>query len=1040
MSLEELRQKRLKWVEANRENDFEEGIRRLLTNLYPDNAHFIYELLQNAEDVKATEVRFILKEDGIEFEHNGSQLFTLDDVKYITSIGISTKKDDPTNIGEFGVGFKAVFSYTNTPEIMSGKYHFRIRDLVVPDTEKLSPCAHGKKETRFLFPFDNPQKSPEKACTEIEENLRHLDESTLLFLKNIKKIKYLLPNSTLGFLERKEKDGNRIEILVQHPEDPEATSIFFIRFEKTVAVNDEDDKIKSCRIATAFGLGERKEDVKRSDKNQKQIPTSQWRITSLKPGRVFIYFPAEKETSNLRFHLHAPFASTVARDSVRDCAANIELRDHLADLITESMSAIRDQGLLDVVFLATLPNNKDNLSPFYKPIMERLINLFHNEPLIPMQQGGYAAGRGVFRGRPARLSDLIVDDDLATLLGKSCSSLLWITNPPQKNQREDNFLSMLDISEWTIEDLVIGLSGQSEKISKWLSQKPYEWFQQLYGLLCSVLDNGDDLNREIADLKIVRLSNGTYSKGSKAFFPDADRIHDQTFPRVTKEVYSSGKNESEQKKAHKFLKDIGVREVGEADRIEVILKHRYSQDSIRPQAQDINRFMKFVERNPKQINLFKNYYIFQLENQEWGKPSMVFLDCPYFDTGLRAYYEALGHDSGQKWTLSSRYREAGIDPEQFEKFALKIGVQVKIKAHKQQIPWNHPEKNTLQDDGGWSSYYGINEDYDIPEFDILLTRSDLNKSKLIASTMNQQPDHILQASYRSNSWYNKSTANSSLVWKLRRNSWIPQKQGAKEEFFFVMPSEAIVELLPSSFPFHREMQWLEAIEFGKAERDRQEKEYQEQEQATQEYQRKREAAETLGFSSVEEAEDVIQMLAKYPELISKLRAADQKPVFPERSPQNPERKQEKVSQEYTHSPKKKYEPRKRSVRITQATAFTRTCLKNQYTNSFNQMICQICQNKMPFKKRDGEYYFEAVEALSKEYFSKEHEAQFLALCPLCAAKYKEFVKYDESAMHELHRALKNSNSLEVPLRLGDWKINLRFVETHRQDLRTILNQ
>ena len=104
------------------------------------------------------------------------------------------------------------------------------------------------------------------------------------------------------------------------------------------------------------------------------------------------------------------------------------------------------------------------------------------------------------------------------------------------------------------------------------------------------------------------------------------------------------------------------------------------------------------------------------------------------------------------------------------------------------------------------------------------------------------------------------------------------------------------------------------------------------------------------------------------------------------------------------------------------------------------MICQICQNKMPFKKRDGEYYFEAVEALSKEYFSKEHEAQFLALCPLCAAKYKEFVKYDESAMHELHRALKNSNSLEVPLRLGDWKINLRFVETHRQDLRTILNQ
>ncbi|MBU1207326.1 MAG: hypothetical protein KKH04_10435 [Proteobacteria bacterium] len=33
-----------------------------------------------------------------------------------------------------------------------------------------------------------------------------------------------------------------------------------------------------------------------------------------------------------------------------------------------------------------------------------------------------------------------------------------------------------------------------------------------------------------------------------------------------------------------------------------------------------------------------------------------------------------------------------------------------------------------------------------------------------------------------------------------------------------------------------------------------------------------------------------------------------------------------------------------------------------------------------------------VEALSRDHFTKEHEAQFLALCPLCAAMFKEFVK------------------------------------------------
>ena len=76
-----------------------------------------------------------------------------------------------------------MFAYTSTPEIKSGEYHFRIRDLVVPDTEGLSPRTFAENRTRFIFPFDNPQKSPEKACTEIEENLRQLGEGALLFLK-----------------------------------------------------------------------------------------------------------------------------------------------------------------------------------------------------------------------------------------------------------------------------------------------------------------------------------------------------------------------------------------------------------------------------------------------------------------------------------------------------------------------------------------------------------------------------------------------------------------------------------------------------------------------------------------------------------------------------------------------------------------------------------------------------------------------------------------------------------------------------------------
>ena len=1035
-AIHRLSEKRKKWVEANRENNFEDGIKRLLADLYPDNAHFIYELLQNAEDAQATEVRFILQEDGVEFEHNG-RLFSIEDVEAITGIGITTKKDDPTNIGKFGVGFKAVFAYTSTPEIASGKYHFRICDLVVPDTDGLAPCALEEKETRFTFPFDNPPKSPENACAEIEKNLRQLNEGTLLFLRNIRKIEYLLPDSPLGFLERRETDGNRIEIFVQHPEDSKPASVVFLRFEKKVDVDDEDGKSKACRIAVAFGM----------EKTQGQ----KWKVKLLDRGQVCIYFPAEKETSNLRFHLHAPFASTVARDSVREREANDELRDHLASLVAESMINIRDQGLLDVAFLATLPNNRDFLTSFYQPIQEKLVEVFQNEKLTPMRGGVHAAASGVYRGS-ARLSALISHRDLAKILGENYCPPMWIANPPQLNQREDNFLSLLEIPEWNEEDLVNVLSDQSEFMTNWMEAKSHEWHQKLYALLGDFLSNTSSNDwhiDELSSLSIVRLSDGTYEKGEHCYFPGDDVELDEDFPRVARGVYSSGKNKKQQKKARSFLEEIGVREVGEAERVEAILENRYSEAADKrgdfsPEINDIKRFIALVEKDSTQVELFENCFIFKLIHGKWGKPSQVYLDTPYLDTGLTAYYEALGEGLDHKWSLSPEYRECGIEPERLAEFAKAVGAQTKLQPKKQDIPSEHPEWNTLKgkDYGGWSQGYGIDEDYDIPEFDTLLAKPDLKICKLIWNTMNELPDNCLKAKYRSNSWYEIKIAYSTLVHRLKDAEWVPQKQKSDEnKYVFLKPADAVTELLPDGFVFETGTEWLIAIEFGKVKQEREEQEDLKKQRRSSAFQHREEAARALDFESPEdaqEAKELLELKREDPEGFNAWKKRNKKPQFPEKVSRNSERRGEKVSQEHAGSPEKKYEKCMRSVRVTEATAYTRTWLKNQYTNEKDQMICQICKVEMPFKKRDGEYYFEAVEALSGKYFTKEHEAQFLALCPECAARYKEFIKRDEAAMKNLYQAMKNSNDLEVPLKLGELDTSIKFVETHRQDMKTIL--
>ena len=48
---------------------------RIFEDFYPDEAHFIFELLQNAEDAGATEVVFELSAHGCSFEHNGGASF-----------------------------------------------------------------------------------------------------------------------------------------------------------------------------------------------------------------------------------------------------------------------------------------------------------------------------------------------------------------------------------------------------------------------------------------------------------------------------------------------------------------------------------------------------------------------------------------------------------------------------------------------------------------------------------------------------------------------------------------------------------------------------------------------------------------------------------------------------------------------------------------------------------------------------------------------------------------------------------------------------
>ena len=84
----------------------------------------------------------------------------------------SSKDEDGDKIGRFGIGFKSVYLYTDTPFIWSPTISFKIKELILPVRQE--PGSSLGNLTRFRFPFNSQKKSREAAYEEVSLGLRNL--------------------------------------------------------------------------------------------------------------------------------------------------------------------------------------------------------------------------------------------------------------------------------------------------------------------------------------------------------------------------------------------------------------------------------------------------------------------------------------------------------------------------------------------------------------------------------------------------------------------------------------------------------------------------------------------------------------------------------------------------------------------------------------------------------------------------------------------------------------------------------------------------
>lgn len=477
--LSEMRAAHYKSAKKNR--DFSHSI--IGEQLYSKQSHFIFELLQNAEDEGASRVKISYNKEMFVFEHNGRP-FDISDIEAITSFGNNERKKlKPNAIGRFGIGFKSVFSVTEKPEIKSDNFHFVISNFIVPtliDSEK-------NKETVISLPFKRNKQS--QIIASIKKTITELDSLYLLFLNNIKSIEIIDENNSLN---------NRLIKLKKNPQKDSNLTIYsieegdsrkeFLLFEDITTIGN-----KKLPIKIAFSI------IRRG---------SRFELEQIETSPLFAFFATEKPT-NLPFYIHAPFLTTPARDNIiENEPRNEKLFSALTELMVKAIDILKSNQLIDLKTWLVFPCNISFYkNEIYKAFCDRFFRYLSNRQtmILPTDSGAFCHVNDALKSKNKEVQKLITQKDSKSLFGRTS----WVT---QKINSEGFEI----IDEWLEKQFKVPKIGIWELCEKFddsfFSKQSDEWFLTFYSYIGDekkLWRTGDKYN------KVGPLRNSSFIRTSK---------------------------------------------------------------------------------------------------------------------------------------------------------------------------------------------------------------------------------------------------------------------------------------------------------------------------------------------------------------------------------------------------------------------------------------------------------------------------------------------------------------------------------------------
>ena len=532
------------------------------TDTYADQTHFIFELLQNAEDALqrrgpkwdgARSVSFRLTQGQLRVSHFGDP-FNEDDVRGICGIARSTKSESLTEIGRFGIGFKSVYAFTKRPEIHSGPEDFAVENYVWPVAES-GIAGRDPDETVIILPLKLVSHE-----IEIANGLKSLGIRTLLFLRQIEEISWELEGGESGqYLRESERvdDGvRRVSVIGRAGLGGESYEEWLV-FSRQV----DNGGIPAGHVEIAF----------------LENPKS-GAIQAVPDSRLVAFFPTKIDVK-VGFLVQGPYRTTPSRDTVPlHDSWNARLIDETSALLVKALVWLRDKNRLDVNALQCMPLSEDAVgirlgdtfrkyrsadSVLYNSLFDAAKSAFESEALLPGLRGGYLSVEQALIGRGNELRELFSSDQLSDLYG---AGMDWLSGDitQDRTPRLHNYLMReLGIREIDPESIIPTLG------SEFLEAQPDEWVIKLYRFL----NSRPAVKRASYRAPIIRLENGEHVSANTSGRIRLPSESKTDFPTVRSTICADPESLA-------FLKSLGIRE---PDLVDDVIRHvlpKYAKDQI----------------------------------------------------------------------------------------------------------------------------------------------------------------------------------------------------------------------------------------------------------------------------------------------------------------------------------------------------------------------------------------------------------------------------------------------------------------------------